>query len=67
MIFAVALGVFWFLNSGEDTTTKQIKTSTMISHLKSNEVESINVTETKLTAKLQNGLARRLSQTTLYR
>ena len=55
MIFAVALGVFWFLNSGEDTTTKQIKTSTMISHLKSNEVESINVTETKLTAKLQNG------------
>ena len=55
MIFAVALGLFWFLNSGEDTTTKQIKTSTMISHLKSNEVESINVTETKLTAKLQNG------------
>ena len=55
MIFAVALGLFWFLNSGEDTTTKQIKTSTMISHLKANEVESINVTETKLTAKLQDG------------
>ena len=55
LIFAVALGLFWFLNSGEDTTTKQIKTSTMISHLKANEVESINVTETKLTAKLQDG------------
>ena len=55
LIFAVALGFFWFFNSSNDTTMKQIKTSTMINHLKANEVESINVTETKLTATLEDG------------
>ncbi|MGX8774885.1 MAG: ATP-dependent metallopeptidase FtsH/Yme1/Tma family protein, partial [Bacillota bacterium] len=54
-IFAVALGFFWFFNSSNDTSMKQIKTSTMINHLKANEVESINVTETKLTATLEDG------------
>ncbi len=55
LIFAVVLGFFWFFNSDGDQGMKQIKTSTMIAHLKANEVESINVTETKLTAKLQDG------------
>ncbi|MCF0143963.1 MAG: ATP-dependent zinc metalloprotease FtsH, partial [Firmicutes bacterium] len=34
---------------------KQIKTSTMVSHLKSKDVESVNVTETKITAHLESG------------
>ena len=55
LIFAVALGFFWFFNSSNDTSMKQIKTSTMINHLKANEVDSINVTETKLTATLEDG------------
>ena len=55
LIFAVVLGFFWFFNSDGDQGMKQIKTSTMIGHLKANEVESINVTETKLTAKLEDG------------
>ena len=55
LIFAIVLGFFWFFNSDDDQGMKQIKTSTMINHLKSNEVESINVTDTKLTAKLEDG------------
>ena len=55
LIFAIALGFFWFFNSSDDTSIKQIKTSTMINHLKANEVESINVTDTKLTATLEDG------------
>ena len=55
LIFAIVLGFFWFFNTDSDQGMKQIKTSTMISHLKANEVESINVTETKLTAKLKEG------------
>ena len=55
LIFAVVLGFFWFFNSDSDQGMKQIKTSSMIAHLKANEVESINVTETKLTAKLEDG------------
>ncbi|MBR0455853.1 MAG: ATP-dependent zinc metalloprotease FtsH [Firmicutes bacterium] len=55
LIFAIVLGFFWFFNADKDQGMKQIKTSTMINHLKSNEVESINVTDTKLTAKLEDG------------
>ena len=55
LTFAIVLGFFWFFNSDDDQGMKQIKTSTMINHLKSNEVESINVTDTKLTAKLEDG------------
>ena len=55
IIFVIALGCFWFFNGEEDAGMKQIKTSTMVSHLKQNEVESINVTETKLTAQLTSG------------
>ena len=55
IIFVIALGCFWFFSGEEDAGMKQIKTSTMVSHLKQNEVESINVTETKLTAQLTSG------------
>ncbi len=34
---------------------KEIKTSTMIHYLQDKKVESINVTETKMTAELNNG------------
>ena len=55
IIFVIALGCFWFFSGEEDAGMKQIKTSTMVSHLKQNEVESINVTDTKLTAQLTSG------------
>ena len=45
----------WFYNSDAPTDEREIKTSTMIKHLQENEVEDINVTETKLTAKLRSG------------
>ena len=47
IIISVALLVFWPM--------KEVKTSTMISYLKDKDVESINVTETKLTATLASG------------
>lgn len=55
LIFALVLGFFWFFSGDKDAGMKQIKTSTMVNHLKDNEVESINVTETKLTAQLEDG------------
>ena len=54
IIFALVLGMVWFYNSDSGEAEKEIKTSTLVSHLKQHEVESINVTETKLTAKLKN-------------
>ncbi|MDO4176560.1 MAG: ATP-dependent zinc metalloprotease FtsH, partial [Bacillota bacterium] len=55
LIFVLVLGLFWFFSGDKDTGMKQIKTSTMVNHLKANEVESINVTDTKLTAQLESG------------
>lgn len=55
LIFILVLGFFWFFSGDKESGMKQIKTSTMVNHLKSNEVESINVTETKLTAQLTSG------------
>ena len=55
LIFALVLGFFWFFSGDKETGMKQIKTSTMVNHLKDNEVESINVTDTKLTAQLEDG------------
>ena len=54
IIFALVLGMVWFYNSDSGEAEKEIKTSTLVSHLKQHEVESINVTENKLTAKLKN-------------
>jgi cell division protease FtsH len=55
MIFAIVIAMVWFYNSDSPKEQKEIKTSTMVKHLKEGEVESINVTETKLTATLENG------------
>lgn len=55
VIITVALLVFWFMSGEKEPVMKEVKTSTMISHLKDKDVESINVTETKLTAKLTSG------------
>ena len=55
VIFALVLGFFWFFGGEKDAGMKQVKTSTMVSYLKSGDVESINVTDTKLTAQLQSG------------
>ncbi|MGN0694740.1 MAG: ATP-dependent zinc metalloprotease FtsH [Lentihominibacter sp.] len=55
VIITVALLVFWFMSGDKEPVMKEIKTSTMITHLKDRDVESINVTETKLTAKLTSG------------
>ena len=55
VIFAIALSFFWFFSGDKESNMKQVKTSTMINYLKDSDVESINVTDTKLTAQLQNG------------
>ncbi|MDD4199833.1 MAG: ATP-dependent zinc metalloprotease FtsH [Eubacteriales bacterium] len=54
-LFVFVLGFFWFFGGEKESGQKQIKTSTMVTHLKSSEVESINVTETRLTAQLVDG------------
>ena len=55
IIFGLVIAMVWFYNSDAPTDEREIKTSTMIKHLQENEVEDINVTETKLTAKLRSG------------
>ena len=54
IIFALVLGMVWFYNSDSGEAEEEIKTSTLVSYLKQHEVESINVTETKLTARLKS-------------
>ena len=55
VIFGLVLAMVWFYNSDAPEEQKEVKTSTMVKYLKENEVESINVTETKLTAELKSG------------
>ncbi|MDO4869997.1 MAG: ATP-dependent zinc metalloprotease FtsH [Bacillota bacterium] len=55
IIFALVLGFFWFFSGDKEPDMKQIKTSTMVAHLRQNDVESITVAETKLTADLKSG------------
>lgn len=55
IIFGLVLAMVWFYNSDAPKEEKEIKTSTMIHYLKDSKVESINVTETKMTADLENG------------
>ena len=55
VIFGLVLAMVWFYNSGTTEEQKEVKTSTMVKYLKENEVENINVTETKLTAELKSG------------
>lgn len=53
--FGLVLAMVWFYNSDAPKEEKEIKTSTMIHYLQDKKVESINVTETKMTAELNNG------------
>ena len=55
IIFGLVLAMVWFYNSDAPKEGKEIKTSTMIHYLQDKKVESINVTETKMTAELNNG------------
>ncbi len=55
IVFALVLGFFWFFSGDKEPDMKQIKTSTMVNHLKQYDVESITVAETKLTAELKSG------------
>ena len=55
IIFGLVLTMVWFYNSDAPKEEKEIKTSTMIHYLQDKKVESINVTETKMTAELNNG------------
>ncbi len=55
VIFGLVLAMVWFYNSGNEEPQKEIRTSRMIEYLQDNEVKTINVTETKLTAELKSG------------
>lgn len=55
IIFGLVLAMVWFYNSDAPKEEKEIKTSTMIHYLQDKKVEGINVTETKMTAELNNG------------
>lgn len=55
IIFGLVLAMVWFYNSDAPKEEKEIKTSTMIHYLQDKKVESINVTETKMMAELNNG------------
>jgi len=55
IIFGLIFAMAWFYSSDAPEEQKEIKTSTMVKHLKQDQVEEINVTETKLTAKLDSG------------
>lgn len=55
IIFGLVFAMAWFYSSGTPEEQKEIKTSTLVKHLKQDEVEEINVTETKLTAELKSG------------
>jgi len=55
IIFGLVFAMAWFYSSDAPEEQKEIKTSTMVKHLKQDEVEEINVTETKLTAELSSG------------
>ncbi len=54
IIFGLVLAMVFFYNNDSPKEEKEVKTSTMIHYLKDKKVESINVTETKMTAELEN-------------
>ncbi len=55
VIFALVIGFIWFFNLDSEPQMKEVKESTLIGYLKNNEVESIKVDETTLTADLKSG------------
>ena len=55
IIFGLVLGMVWFYNSDAPEEEKEIKTSELVKELKDENVKNLNITDTKLTAKLKNG------------
>ena len=55
IIFGLVLGMVWFYNSDTPEEEKEIKTSELVKELKDENVKNLNITETKLTAKLKDG------------
>ena len=55
VIFVLVIGFIWFFNLDTEPQMKEVKESTMIGYLKNNEVESIRVEDTQLTAELKDG------------
>ena len=55
VIFALVIGFIWFFNLDTEQPMKEVKESTMIGYLKSFEVESVRVEDTKITAELKSG------------
>ncbi len=55
IIFGLVFAMAYFYSSDTPEEQKEVKASTMVKYLKQDEVEEINVTETKLTAELESG------------
>ncbi|MBQ6370052.1 MAG: ATP-dependent zinc metalloprotease FtsH, partial [Firmicutes bacterium] len=55
VIFVLVIGFIWFFNLDTEPQMKEVKESTMIGYLKNNEVESLRVEDTQLTAELKDG------------
>ena len=55
IIFALVIAMVWFYTNGTPKDEKEIKISTMIEYLQDKKVESVQVEDTKITARLQTG------------
>lgn len=55
IIFALVIAMVWFYTNGTPKDEKEIKISTMIEYLQDKKVESVQVEDTKVTARLQTG------------
>ena len=55
VIFALVIAMVWFYTNGTPKDEKEIKISTMIEYLQDKKVESVQVEDTKLTARLDTG------------
>lgn len=55
IIFAMVIAMVWFYTNGTPKEEKEVKLSTMIEYLQDKKVESIQVENTQITAKLETG------------
>ena len=55
IIFSLLIAMVWFYTNGTPKDEKEIKISTMIEYLQDKKVESVQVEDTKITARLQTG------------
>ena len=55
IMFGLVIGFIWFFNLDTTPEMKEVKTSTLVHYLKSGDVQSVTVEETKLTAELKDG------------